>query len=52
MTQALEQRTYTREDYLEFETASEERHEYEYVNGEIRPMTGELLTTALLAGWR
>jgi Uma2 family endonuclease len=38
MTQALEQRTYTREEYLEFETASEERHEY--VNGEIRLMTG------------
>lgn len=38
MTQALEQRTYTREEYLEFELASEERHEY--VNGEIRRMTG------------
>ncbi|UBF26371.1 Uma2 family endonuclease [Kovacikia minuta CCNUW1] len=38
MTQALEQRTYTREEYLEFEMASEERHEY--VNGEIRLMTG------------
>lgn len=38
MTQALEQRTYTREEYLEFEVASEERHEY--VNGEIRLMTG------------
>lgn len=38
MTQALEQRTYTREEYLEFETASEERHEY--VNGEIRLMPG------------
>ncbi|GAB4155354.1 MAG: Uma2 family endonuclease [Cyanobacteria bacterium J069] len=38
MTQALEERTYTREEYLEFETASEERHEY--VNGEIRLMTG------------
>ena len=38
MTQALEQRTYTREEYLEFEAASQERHEY--VNGEIRPMTG------------
>ena len=38
MTQALEQRTYTREEYLEFEMAAEERHEY--VNGEIRLMTG------------
>ncbi|MGB3614036.1 MAG: Uma2 family endonuclease [Elainellaceae cyanobacterium] len=38
MTQALEQRTYTREEYLTFEVASEERHEY--ANGEIRPMTG------------
>ncbi|MBE9135768.1 Uma2 family endonuclease [Nodosilinea sp. LEGE 07088] len=38
MTQALEQRTYTREEYLDFEVAVEERHEY--VNGEIRPMTG------------
>ncbi len=38
MTQALEQRTYTREEYLELEVASKERHEY--VNGEIRPMTG------------
>lgn len=38
MTQALEQRTYTREEYLEFEVNSEERHEY--VNGKIRLMTG------------
>jgi Uma2 family endonuclease len=38
MTPTLEQRTYTREEYLEFETASEERHEY--ANGEIRLMTG------------
>ena len=38
MTQALDQRTYTREEYLEFEIASEERHEY--VDGEIRLMTG------------
>ncbi len=38
MTQSLEQRTYTREEYLEFEVASEERHEY--VNGETRLMTG------------
>ncbi|MGB8698149.1 MAG: Uma2 family endonuclease [Thermosynechococcaceae cyanobacterium] len=38
MTQALEQRTYTREEYLELEIASEERHEY--VDGDIRLMTG------------
>lgn len=38
MTQTLEQRTYTHEEYLEFEVASEERHEY--VNGDIRLMTG------------
>ncbi|MES1025552.1 Uma2 family endonuclease [Gloeocapsa sp. BRSZ] len=38
MTQALEQRTYTDEEYLNIEVTSEERHEY--VNGEIRLMTG------------
>ena len=38
MTQALDQRTYTREEYLEFEIASQERHEY--VDEEIRLMTG------------
>jgi Uma2 family endonuclease len=38
MTQALEQQIYTPEEYLEFEVTSEERHEY--VNGEIRLMTG------------
>jgi Uma2 family endonuclease len=38
MTQALEQRIYTPEEFLEFEVTSEERHEY--VNGEIRLMTG------------
>ncbi|MGI0485741.1 Uma2 family endonuclease [Pantanalinema rosaneae CENA516] len=38
MTQALEQHTYTLEEYLEFEVASEERHEYR--NGEVRRMTG------------
>ena len=38
MTQTLDQRTYTREEYLEFEIASQERHEY--VDGEIRLMTG------------
>lgn len=38
MAQAHEQRTYTREEYLEFEVVSEERHEY--VDGEIRFTTG------------
>lgn len=38
MTQALQQRNYTHQEYLEFEMASAERHEY--VNGEIRLMTG------------
>ncbi len=38
MTQALEQHTYNHEAYLELEIASEERHEY--VNGDIRLMTG------------
>lgn len=53
MTQALEQRIYTPEEYLEFEVTSEERHEY--VNGEIRLMTGgtpdhnEIASNLLLA---
>lgn len=38
MTQALEQRTYTPEEYFEFELSSQLRHEY--ANGEIRLMTG------------
>ena len=38
MTQALEQRTYTPQEYLELEIASETRSEYR--NGEIIPMTG------------
>ena len=38
MTQALEKKTYTTEEYLEAEILSEERHEY--INGEIRLMTG------------
>lgn len=38
MTQAIEQRIYTREEYLKFEVASQERHEY--VDGKIRLMTG------------
>ena len=38
MTQAFEKKTYTREEYLEAEILSEERHEY--INGEIRLMAG------------
>jgi Uma2 family endonuclease len=38
MTQAIEQRIYTPEDYLELELASETRSEYR--NGAIIPMTG------------
>ena len=38
MTQAIEQKTYTPAEYLELEILSEERHEY--INGEIRLMTG------------
>lgn len=38
MTQALEKRIYTQAEYLEFEAAAEERHEY--VDGEIRSMPG------------
>ena len=38
MTQAVEKKTYTREEYLEVEILSEERHEY--INGEIRLMAG------------
>lgn len=38
MTQAIEKKTCTTEEYLEAEILSEERHEY--INGEIRLMTG------------
>ena len=38
MTQALEKKTYTREEYLEAETTSQERHEY--INGEIKLVAG------------
>ena len=38
MTQAVEKKTYTPEEYLESEILSEERHEY--IDGEIRLMTG------------
>jgi Uma2 family endonuclease len=38
MTVALESKTYTPEEYLSLEVQSEERHEY--VNGELRLMTG------------
>ena len=38
MTQTIEKKTYTTEEYLEAEIFSEERHEY--INGEIKLMTG------------
>ena len=38
MTQTLEKKTYTREEYLESEILSEERHEY--IDGEIKLMAG------------
>ena len=38
MTQALEKKTYTPKEYLNWEILSEERHEYD--DGEIRLMTG------------
>jgi Uma2 family endonuclease len=38
MTQMLEQRTYTPDEYLELELSSENRSEYR--NGVIVPMTG------------
>ena len=38
MTQAIEKKIYSTEEYLESEIISEERHEY--INGEIRLMTG------------
>lgn len=38
MTQAIEQRNYTVEEYLELEINSEERHEY--INGEVVCVTG------------
>lgn len=38
MAQILEQRFYTREEYLDLEVVSQERHQY--VNGEIQLMTG------------
>lgn len=38
MTQAIEKKIYSTEEYLESEIISEERHEY--VNGEIKLMTG------------
>jgi Uma2 family endonuclease len=41
MTQAIERQTYTPEEYLELELASENKSEYR--NGEIVPMTGGTL---------
>ena len=38
MAQVLEKKTYTREEYLEAEILSEERHEY--INREIRLIAG------------
>jgi Uma2 family endonuclease len=38
MTQAIDKKTYTTEEYFEFELGSAERHEYD--NGELRLMTG------------
>ncbi|MEO0011826.1 MAG: hypothetical protein RLZZ535_215 [Cyanobacteriota bacterium] len=38
MTQAIEKKTYTTQEYFEFELGSAERHEYD--NGELRLMTG------------
>ena len=38
MTQALEKKIYTRQEYLEAEILSEERHEY--IDGEIKLITG------------
>ncbi|MBE9146009.1 Uma2 family endonuclease [Planktothrix mougeotii] len=38
------QKIYTLEDYLDFEVNSPERHEY--INGEIRPMTAEVLSAS------
>lgn len=38
MTQAIDKKTYTPQEYFEFELGSAERHEYD--NGELRLMTG------------
>ena len=38
MTQTIEKRTYTAQEYLDFEILSQERHEY--IDGEIKLMTG------------
>ncbi|MDR9402183.1 MAG: Uma2 family endonuclease [Halothece sp. Uz-M2-17] len=38
ISQPIKQKKYTRQDYLDFEVTSEERHEY--VDGEIRKMVG------------
>ena len=38
ISQPIKQKKYTRQDYLDFEVTSEERHEY--IDGEIRKMVG------------
>ncbi|AFZ44605.1 protein of unknown function DUF820 [Halothece sp. PCC 7418] len=38
ISQPIEQKQYTRQEYLDFEVTSEERHEY--IDGEIRKMVG------------
>jgi Uma2 family endonuclease len=48
MVRALKQRTYTLEQYLELELASQERHEYR--NGAIQPMTGGTPNHNTIAG--
>ncbi len=48
MTQAIEQRFYTPEEYLELEINSEERHEY--IDGEIILMTGGMPNHNRIAG--
>ncbi|NJP10380.1 MAG: Uma2 family endonuclease [Leptolyngbyaceae cyanobacterium RU_5_1] len=48
MTQALERRDYTPEEYLELEVNSQERHEY--LNGEIVLVTGGMPSHNKIAG--
>ncbi len=48
MIQAIEQRLYTPQEYLELEIDSEERHEY--IDGEIVPMVGGMPNHNLIIG--